>query len=168
MNHLPAPIAAQPWLEAARVAVIDVARRALGAIVTFTVSADRGGEGRGRGEQELAGAMGGALVPIVSELAPVQIGLFSSDAGCAALARALLVRGAHEPLTRAEIVDAVGEIVNMLCGAVKARVARYASRAVLGLPTFVHGPIEARRQQVVEVLPVTIGEAAVLVVVLHT
>lgn len=145
-----------PWIDAARLAVVDLARQALGAVAQVAPTAT------------LVDGLAGALIPIVSDLEPVQIGLFSSAAGCEALARALLGSAPGDPVTRADVVDAIGEIVNMLSGNIKARVARYANHAALGLPTFVHGPIETQSQQVVEGLRVTIGAADAYIVVLHS
>lgn len=149
--------AADAWLEAARVALVDLARQALGSSVAFAP-----------GSVRLPAGLAGALVPIVSDLPPVQVGLFASDAGCEALTRALLGASSREPVTRAEVVDAIGEIVNMLAGTVKARIARYANHAALGLPTFVHGLIELQSDQRADVLPVTIGASPAFVIVLHT
>ena len=145
-----------PWIVAARAAAIDVIDQALSlssrviedaAVPTNTM---------------------GALIPIVSEMAPVQIGLFSDEAGCQSMARALLYCGPTDPLTRAEMIDAMSELVNMLAGSVKARVARYASHAALGLPTFVHGPVEASSSTVVETVPLQVGDAVALVVIART
>ena len=58
--------------------------------------------------------LSGALIPIVSKLDPVQIGLFSTDEGCEGLARALLGSSPGEKVTRPEVVDALGEIVTGL------------------------------------------------------
>lgn len=155
-NSAPIPLHGSPWLDAARVAVVDIARQALGCGAVC-------GE-----DAPLPHDLAGALIPIVSNLPPVQIGLFASQAGCELLARALLGSGPQETLTRAEMVDAMGEIVNMLSGNVKARVARYANHAALGLPTFLQGTIEVQSNQQADVLPVTIGDAEAFVIVLHT
>lgn len=156
MNAVKVAANTNPWLEAARVAIVDIARQALGA------------QAQVLGNAEMPPGLAGSIVPIVSNMDPVQVGLFSTDGGCELLARALLGSSPNETLTRAEVVDAVGEIVNMLSGSVKARVARYATHAALGLPTFVHGPIETLSQQVVEAVKVKVGQAELYVVVLHT
>jgi hypothetical protein len=150
-----APWPRSPWHDAARTATAEVGRQALGAVVGFGDAT------------ELPAAVEGAIVPIVSDLAPIQIGLFSSARGCEALARALLGSTSEEVVSRAEIVDAVGEIVNMLTGNVKSRVARYATHAVLGLPTFVHGPLELQSRQAIDLVHAIVGETELFVVVLH-
>ena len=156
MNPAKAQAPANPWIDAARVAICDIARQAMGMTAQVIGPAD------------IVEGLAGSIIPIVSNMAPIQVGLFSNDVGCELLARALLGSSPHETLTRAEVVDAIGEIVNMLSGNVKARVARYATHAALGLPTFVHGPIETLSQQVVEAVRVKIGMADAYVVVLHT
>lgn len=145
-----------PWVAAARAAAVDIAQQALG---HGCVVADR---------SSAMTSAAGALVPIVSAMEPVQIGLFSSEEGCGQLARALLQSGPTDPLTRADMIDAVSEIVNMLAGNVKARVSRYASHAALGLPTFVHGPVEVASQQVIDALTIEIGPIRAQVVIVRT
>ena len=143
------------WLEAARSAILDIGRQALGSVVGF-----------GR-LTELPAASAGALIPIVSDRDPVQIGLFSSEAGCEAVARALLCSEPGDVLTRPEIVDAVGEVLNMLSGSVKSRVAHYATHAALGLPMFVHGPVELQSGQAMDIVHAVLGSTDVFVVILH-
>ncbi len=155
MNQLKSQVSANPWIDAARAAMIDICKQAFGKIATIKP----GGA--------LSDGLAGAIIPIVSSMSPVQIGLFSSESGCEGLARALLGSSPSETLTRAEVVDAVSEISNMLSGNVKARVARYATHAALGLPTFVHGPIEPQSEQVIDVVTVVIGTIEVYVIVLH-
>lgn len=144
-----------PWLEAIRAATTDIGRQALGAVVGFGAAS------------ELPAEIEGAIVPLVSDLEPVQVGVFASTRGCEELARGLLGAGPSEPLTRAEIVDAVGEIVNMLAGNVKSRVARYATHAALGLPAYIHGPIELQSRQAMELVQAIVGGTDLFVVVLH-
>jgi CheY-specific phosphatase CheX len=156
MNPAKVQVPSNPWLDAARVAICDIARQALGAPAEIL------------GPAPMFEGLAGSIIPIMSNLSPVQIGLFSDDMGCEGLARALLGSSPGETLTRAEVVDAIGEIVNMFSGSVKARVARYATHAALGLPTFVHGPIETIAQQVVEAIKVRIGTVDAYIVVVHT
>ncbi|MCE9572010.1 MAG: chemotaxis protein CheX [Deltaproteobacteria bacterium] len=145
-----------PWVAAARSAIVDIAQQALG--LPCEIVSDSAG----------MTSAAGALVPIVSAMEPVQIGLFSSEEGCSAIARALLGSGPDEAMSRPDMIDAVSEVVNMLAGNVKARVSRYASHAALGLPTFVHGPVEAPSQQVVDSLTIKIGPTTAQVVIVRT
>lgn len=145
-----------PWVVAARAAIVDIAQQALSLPCAII--------------DEAAGMTtdAGALVPIVSAMEPVQIGLFSSEIGCGELGRALLGSSPTDPFSRADMIDAVSEIVNMLAGSVKARVSRYASHAALGLPTFVHGPVEAPSQQVVDAVTIRIGTTIAQVVIVRS
>ena len=152
--HSPQHLGAR-WLEAARSAIIDIGRQALGSVVGFGKLTS------------LPTESAGALIPIVSNRDPVQIGLFSSQSGCEVLARSLLGSDPGDKLSRADIVDAMGEVVNMLSGSVKSRVAHYATHAALGLPTFVHGPVELQSGQALDVVHAVIAGADVFVVILH-
>jgi hypothetical protein len=145
-----------PWIIAARAAVVDLIGQALGlgCRVVDTPSSTT--------------AMMGALIPISSDMAPVQIGLFGSEVACMRLARALLGNGPDDAMSRADMIDAMREIVNMFAGSVKARVARYATHAALGLPTFVNGSIEATHQQVVDRISVTVDDFEAQIVIART
>lgn len=145
-----------PWIVAARGAAVDVITQALSRSCSVA-------EGHPLPDQLM-----GALIPIVSELAPVQIGLFADEVGCDHMARALLYAAPTDPLKRAEMIDAMCELANMLAGSVKARVARYATHAALGLPTFVHGPIEASSTTVIDTVPLAIEDAIAVVVIART
>jgi CheY-specific phosphatase CheX len=65
------------------------------------------------------------------------------------------------------MIDAMCEITNMLAGSVKARVAGYATHAALGLPTFVHGPIEAASSTVVDVVPIAVDDLTAFVIIVR-
>lgn len=142
-----------PWLTAAQAAVVDLVPQALSMACDLTDA-----------QPPLTELMG-ALIPLMSDLDPIQIGLFSDQEGCLAMARGLLGNGPDEPMSRADMIDAVSEVVNMLAGSVKARVARYATHAALGLPTFIQGSVEAASGQVLESVAVVIGDHAAVVLI---
>ncbi len=144
-----------PWIVAARGGAVDVFDQALSL------------RGRPLDQGELAPGSVGALIPIVSAMSPVQIGVFSDEPSCERLARALLYAAPTDPLTRAEMIDAMCEIANMLAGSVKARVAGYATHAALGLPTFVHGPVEAASSTAVDVVPIAVDDLTAFVVIVR-
>lgn len=148
MNAVISTENANAWIVAARAAVVGLVSQALSLPCELTDA----------GPAAEAPELMGALIPIVSDLTPVQIGLFSDEAGCMAMARALLGNAPDDPMSRADMIDAISEIVNMLAGNVKARVARYATHAALGLPTFIVGSVEAASRQVIESVPVMIGD----------
>lgn len=152
-------VQSDPWVPAARAAIADLAANALSSLCTIGDPEDG---------EDLPSGLAGALVPLVSgDLPPVQVGLFSAEDGCAGIARALLGFGPSDALSRADIVDAVNEVVNMLSGGVKARIPQYSSHAALGLPTFVHSPIEHSRGQVIRAVPARIGAIDTFVLILR-
>ena len=157
MTHAAAAVQSKsmpnPWKGAAHAAVVDLISQALGLSCRVL-------EAPGPTSDLM-----GALIPISSDMAPVQIGLFASDAACMRLARALLGNGPNDPMSRADMIDAMSEIVNMFAGNVKARVAGYATHAALGLPTFVHGPVEPSSSQVVERIWVQIDDVEAQIVI---
>jgi CheY-specific phosphatase CheX len=97
----------------------------------------------------------------------ISIGLFSDEAGCQRIARALLYAGPDDPLSKSEMVDAISEIVNILSGTIKGRVARYATHAALGLPAFVMGPIEPTSGQVIDTVNLSVDGAVAQVVIVR-
>ncbi len=149
------PTMLNPWIVAARGAAVDVFDQALSL------------RGRALDTGVLTLGSVGALIPIVSELSPVQIGVFASEPDCTRLARALLYAAPTDPITRAEMIDAMCEIANMLAGSVKARVTGYATHAALGLPTFVHGPVEAATSTAVDVVPIAVDDLVTYVVIVR-
>lgn len=150
-------VSTDPWAVPARAAMSELAVSALGGACQFT------------DVHEAPGAVQGSLVPIVStNLPPLQIGLFSSEDGCASIARALLGFSPTDKLSRADIVDAVNEVVNMLSGSIKSRVPGYSTHAALGLPTFVLGPVECASGQEVAAVPVTVAGVQAFVFVVRS
>jgi hypothetical protein len=91
---------------------------------------------------ERASSMIGAHIPLIGGGQAFDLALVSSPEGCLGLSRAILCAGPTASLRDAEIADAVGEIVNMLAGAVKRRLSGHRSDLELGLPIFVHGYIQ--------------------------
>jgi CheY-specific phosphatase CheX len=145
---------ANPWIAAARAAAVDVLTQALSLPCAIS-------------DQHPPRVTMGALIPFVGDMSPVQIGLFSDEAGCQRIARALLYAGPDDPLSKSEMVDAISEIVNILSGTIKGRVARYATHAALGLPAFVMGPIEPTSGQVIDTVNLSVDGAVAQVVIVR-
>jgi len=79
----------------------------------------------------------GAYLPIVGVRGPsMYIGWLASPDGCEALAKALLGHPAEGRIPPSEVMDAMGEIVNMVAGAFKRRMAFHNDAFILGLPVF--------------------------------
>jgi hypothetical protein len=144
------------WRAAVEGAAQEIATYALsfsGATVLDPVGIDR------------AAALIGAHIPLVGGGQAFDLAVVSSAEGCQALSRAILCMSDGAPLRDAEVADAVGEIVNMLAGSVKRRIAGHGGDLVLGLPLFIHGHIEPTDRLTVIALPTRFGaiEAMVLI-----
>jgi hypothetical protein len=112
--------------------------------------------------------MEGAYLGLISPETTCQIGLASTKAGCEAFARGLLMMGGAEPLTPADVADAVCEIVNMLAGGVQRQLRKRAGiELTLGLPTFFHGPVQPTERLGVAVAEISLGSVPAALLVLH-
>jgi Chemotaxis phosphatase CheX len=110
----------------------------------------------------------GAYLALVGPSGAYQIGVAAEARGCDALARGLLACGPAEPLAQGDVADAVCEIVNILAGGVKRRVAeRSGEQLGLGLPTFFHGAAEPSSRLGVTAAEVRVGDVAAALLVLH-
>lgn len=110
----------------------------------------------------------GAYVPLLTERASLQVGIASTHEGCAALARALLCMEPGEEVSHGDVADALGEIANIVAGALKGRMAPRAGSVTLGLPIFFNGAIEPTDKLEFAVADMRLGTIdASLVVVQH-
>ncbi|HLQ66306.1 MAG TPA: chemotaxis protein CheX [Candidatus Limnocylindrales bacterium] len=82
-----------------------------------------------------------AYVAILGERCSLHLGLSSSMGGCRALVRALLGMRQRDPITDAEVVDGMSEILNIAAGKVKSRMVVRDGSLKLGLPMFVQGQV---------------------------
>src|SRR5262249_17035384 len=104
----------------------------------------------------------GAYIALVSDRAALQFGIVSDEPGCAALGRALLGMTPADPrLGRAEIVDGLGEIVNIVAGATKNRLVARDASIRIGLPIFINGYVGASPHLETEVAAASIGPVSV-------
>src|SRR5262245_47632015 len=101
-------ITLRDWRTALEGAATEIATRALS--LPGVVALDPVGA-------EASADLIGAHIPLVGGGEAFDMALVSSAKGCEALARAILSLGAGPTIGDAVIVDAVGEIVNMLAGA---------------------------------------------------
>lgn len=149
------PLLAQ-WRTAVEVAAKEIATYALslpGAVVQDPVGVER------------AATMIGAHIPLVGGGQGFDLGLVSSPEGCQALARAILSSPPTAVLRDAEVADAVGEILNMLAGSIKRRIAGHRTDLELGLPIFVHGYLQPTDRMQVAALPTRFGTIDTIVLV---
>jgi len=114
---------------------------------------------------ECASAMIGAHIPLIGGGQAFDLALVASGDGCQALSRAILGASPGAPLRDAEVADAVGEIVNMLAGSVKRRMAGLGAELELGLPLFLHGYIQPTDRLSVVALPTRFGTIETMVLI---
>ena len=153
----PSKITLAQWRTAVEGAAGEIASCALsfpGAVVQDPVGLER------------AISLIGAHIPLIGDGSAYDLALVASPESCKALARAILCMAPDGPVRDAEVADAIGEIVNMLGGGVKRRMA--GSRAVdllLGLPIFMHGYIEPTERMTVTCLPTKLGPIETMVLI---
>jgi hypothetical protein len=114
---------------------------------------------------ECAMSMIGAHIPLIGGGQAFDLALVSSPEGCQALSRAILCMGPGPALPDADVADAVGEIVNMLAGSVKRRMAGQGAELELGLPIFLHGYIQPTGRLSALVLPTRFGAIDTMVLI---
>ena len=144
------------WRTAVEGAATEIATHALsfpGVVVLDPVAAER------------SAALIGAHIPLVGGGQAFDMALVSSREGCEALSRAILCLGARPAICDAEIVDAIGEIANMLAGAMKRRLADHGAHLALGLPIFVHGYLQPSDRTAVIALPIRFGTIDAMVLI---
>lgn len=106
---------------------------------------------------ELPERMIGAHVAMVSLREALSVGLISDEAGCGALARALLCMEPDEELPAGDVADAMGEIVNIIAGGVKRRLVEEDSSIKIGLPVFFSGQMKPTKNMQSRVLEILLG-----------
>lgn len=109
----------------------------------------------------------GTYIPLVGASASLEMGIVSTDQGCRHLSGALLGMDSAESENMGEddMVDAFGEIINIVAGVVKQRVNEEDSTFNLGLPILVKGQIRAMEHQRTAVADVVTGNIPVQLVV---
>jgi len=118
---------------------------------------------------EAATAMIGAHIPLVGSGSgsgqAFDLALVASADDCQALSRAILCIGPGPALRDAEVADAVGEIVNMLAGAMKRGLSGLGADLALGLPIFIHGYLQPTDRLSVIAFPTRFGKIDTIVLV---
>jgi hypothetical protein len=109
----------------------------------------------------------GSYVPLLGPGFSMHIGLVANEQGCADLARALLGLAADEPATQDDVIDAVGEIANLLGGGVKKRLIDREPKLQMGLPLFINGKIQPGANTETAIGAVSMGELQVEVLVIR-
>ncbi|HYJ31957.1 MAG TPA: chemotaxis protein CheX [Candidatus Binatia bacterium] len=125
-----ATIELKDWLEALTEVIRDYAARSLRFDGTPVVP-----------NGASAGSEPAAYVAILGERCSMHLGISTSMEGCRALVRALLGMRQKDPITDAEVVDGMSEILNIAAGKVKSRMVVRDGSLKLGLPIFVQGQV---------------------------
>ncbi|MDP6839465.1 MAG: chemotaxis protein CheX, partial [Planctomycetota bacterium] len=125
-------LSTEQWLTVALEALKDSALGSFAAEGVFVTPED----------SALAAEHSGAYVPLMAGDESMQVGLLTSEAGCEALTRALLAMEPDEAAPGLEdVVDAVGEIVNIVAGVMQRQLAEEGLFGEIGLPIFVEGHV---------------------------
>lgn len=120
------------WMNDASAAAQTIAASALGI---------RGMAWQHLPQAEVPGNLCGVYIPLLTEHYALHLGLLGQHAACSRLAKALLGMAGDEELgDDSELFDAVGEIVNMMAGELKARVADN-TKLSLGMPLALAGKV---------------------------
>jgi hypothetical protein len=112
-------------------------------------------------------AMPGAFIPLVGPNESVQVGLVSTEAGCAEIARMLLQLPPGETVGPGDMADALGEAANILAGFVKRNIQEHLNPVQLGLPLYVNGHLETSDRVRAAVTHIRIGHVKAALVVLR-
>ena len=140
----------QEWMDGLHRAADEVARTAL----EVRTGCVREGE-----VEKLSLQMSGAYVALLSVDVQMQIGIAASRDGCRRLSGALMMMEPDDPeLSDAVMADALGEIVNIMAGALKQKMDGRYQGLTLGLPTMIHGHIAPTERQELTVVRTRIGD----------
>lgn len=99
----------------------------------------------------------GAFITLISDENAIQVGITTSLEGCGEMARALMCYEDGEELDPSELIDALGEMANILAGSMKTRMNDRDSKLQLGLPVFVDGYVEGSPNVESLVTPIRAG-----------
>jgi CheY-specific phosphatase CheX len=108
----------------------------------------------------------GSWLALVGSGDQAQVGIAGDREACDGMARALLGFEPDEEIADDDVVDAMSEIVNVVAGGLKTRIADRQPGLTLGLPVFFRGQPRLTPQLECAVAEVTVGEySACLLVV---
>ncbi len=110
----------------------------------------------------------GAYITLLGATGSVQMGMITTKDGCKRLAGMLLGMEADEldDLSGADMVDAYGEIINVVAGVVKQLVNASDPSFHLGLPIFINGQVCAMEHQRSIVTTLLVGDVSTHLMIL--
>ena len=147
----------QPWIDAMADAMKEVATTTLG-YAGCTVL----------GPRTDSGALSGGYVALVGDKCSVQVAVASEPSMCQSIAARLFEMPEDEAdsLPDGDVADAVGELVNIVGGLVKTRMAKLDGSLQLGLPFVIEGVIESTKRLKSEYVEADLGGVKVVLVVI--
>jgi len=113
--------------------------------------------------------MSGAYLTMVSLDDTLQLGMASNKNGCKSISGALMgmTGGEMNALSKEDIVDAMGEVVNIIAGMVKTKMDKINPKINIGLPVFLNGNIQPSHQQEAGAIEIKIGDVETQIVVIR-
>ncbi len=88
------------------------------------------------------GARPATYISVLSETNSMHLGIATTMQGCRTMTRAFLGIRERDAVSEKDVVDAMSEILNILAGKVKSRLASRDGSLKLGLPIFITGQIQ--------------------------
>lgn len=117
------------------------------------------------GEVDFSENYSGAYIPLTSQDYKLQIGLASNSQGCNLLTKQLL---GTEPESKEDLADSIGEIVNMIVGAVKNEVNEKIKDLKIGLPIYVIGTIHPTENMERTRINIKLDDVTVQIIILQS
>lgn len=142
-------IGMQDWVKAIQEATNDMALTVMGLSETCSFGASESGFSSGDG---------GALISLANANHSVQIGILADEDGCKKLSGKMLgLESDESELSKIEVSDTMGELVNIIAGGVKRIMSEATGSIQLGLPVFVTGHVESSDKIETVVIPTQIA-----------
>ena len=147
----------QPWIDAMADAMKEVATTTLGYSGCTVI-----------GPRKAEGDLSGGYVALVGDKCSVQVAVASEPSVCRNIAARLFEMPENEAdsLPDGDVADAIGELVNIVGGQVKTRMAKLDSSLQLGLPFVIEGVIESTKRLKSEYVEADLGGVKVVLVVI--
>jgi len=147
------------WMEASLEALRDVMVQACGLEGLELVAA----------ADQMPPDLAGAFIPLAGEKDSAQVGLAGELEARQRVCGALMQMSPEEAaeLSTSDIVDAMGEVVNIAAGGIKSRLQPLLGSLTMGLPLFINGRVEATDRVETRVARVSTGAFELVVVIVR-
>ena len=135
-------------------------------VAVTALQSENGCESIGMAETLPTGCSG-AYIALLSPDIQMQIGIAATGDNCRQLAASLMYMEPDDPeLDDSVMTDALGEIVNIIAGALKQKMDDRYSGLTLGLPMMIHGHIQANDRQQLSIQTIKVGDTESHIVLL--